>query len=310
MKNRTVVVTGGAGFIGSHIVDALVLRGNTVRVIDNLSTGRKENIAHVLDKIEFVEDSILNDEMLKRVLKGTDCVFHEAAVPSVPKSIKDPLTSHEANSTGTLKVLLAARSCGVKRVIYATSSSVYGDTKVFPTPETVPPNPLSPYALQKFSGERYATMFHKLYGLETVVLRYFNVFGPRQDPTSEYSAVIPKFIRLLKNGKTPTVFGDGSTSRDFTFVSDVVDANMLASEAEAAAGEVFNCAGGKPTNLNQLLETLQKLIGTNIKPLYQDFRAGDIKDSCADVSKAERVLGFKTQVSFEEGLKRTIMSIL
>jgi len=264
MQGKTVVVTGGAGFIGSHLVDGLLARGYTVRVIDNLATGRRENIAHVLDKIEFVEDSILNDDALKRVFTGADYVFHEAAIPSVPKSVKNPLASHEANSTGTLKVLLAARDVGVKRVVYATSSSVYGDTKIFPTPETVPPNPLSPYALQKFTGEKYTTLFYKLYGLETVVLRYFNVFGPRQDPNSEYAAVIPKFIRLLKNG---------------------------------------------PTSLNQLVEVLQKLLGTNVKPLYQDFRVGDIKDSYADASKAERILGFKTNVPFEEGLKRTIPTI-
>ena len=309
MQGKTVVVTGGAGFIGSHLVDGLLARGYTVRVIDNLATGRRENIAHVLDKIEFVEDSILNDDALKRVFTGADYVFHEAAIPSVPKSVKNPLASHEANSTGTLKVLLAARDVGVKRVVYATSSSVYGDTKIFPTPETVPPNPLSPYALQKFTGEKYTTLFYKLYGLETVVLRYFNVFGPRQDPNSEYAAVIPKFIRLLKNGQTPTIFGDGSTSRDFTFVTDVVDANIRAADTRAAAGEVFNCAGGKPTSLNQLVEVLQKLLGTNVKPLYQDFRVGDIKDSYADASKAERILGFKTNVPFEEGLKRTIPTI-
>ena len=309
MQGKTVVVTGGAGFIGSHLVDGLLARGYTVRVIDNLATGRRENIAHVLDKIEFVEDSILNDDALKRVFTGADYVFHEAAIPSVPKSVKNPLASHEANSTGTLKVLLAARDVGVKRVVYATSSSVYGDTKIFPTPETVPPNPLSPYALQKFTGEKYTTLFYKLYGLETVVLRYFNVFGPRQDPNSEYAAVIPKFIRLLKNGQTPTIFGDGSTSRDFTFVTHVVYSNIRAADTRAAAGEVFNCAGGKPTSLNQLVEVLQKLLGTNVKPLYQDFRVGDIKDSYADASKAERILGFKTNVPFEEGLKRTIPTI-
>ena len=308
-SSKTAVVTGGAGFIGSHLVDGLLAREYAVRVIDNLATGRRENIAHVLDKIEFVEDNILNEDALKRVFTGADYVFHEAAIPSVPKSVKNPLASHEANSTGTLKVLLAARDVGVKRVVYATSSSVYGDTKIFPTPETVPPNPLSPYALQKFTGEKYTTLFYKLYGLETVVLRYFNVFGPRQDPNSEYAAVIPKFIRLLKNGQTPTIFGDGSTSRDFTFVTDVVDANIRAADTRAAAGEVFNCAGGKPTSLNQLVEVLQKLLGTNVKPLYQDFRVGDIKDSYADASKAERILGFKTNVPFEEGLKRTIPTI-
>src|SRR3989344_556754 len=290
MKEKIAVVTGGAGFIGSHIADALIERGCKVRIIDNLSTGKKENIAHILDRIEFIEDSILSDDALKRAFKDADLVFHQAAVPSVPKSIKDPLTSHEANSTGTLKVLLAARELGVKRVIYSTSSSVYGDTKIFPPPETPPPNPLSPYALQKFTGEKYATLFYKLYGLETVVLRYFNVFGPRQDPNSEYAAVIPKFIRLLKNGQTPTIFGDGSTSREFTFVTDVVDANIRAADTRAAAGGGFNCAGGKPTSLNQLVEVLQKLLGTNVKPLYQDFRVGDIKDSYADASKAERIL--------------------
>lgn len=309
MKGKIAVVTGGAGFIGSHIADALLKRGCKVRIIDNLSTGGKENIEHILDKVEFVEDSILNDDALKAVLQGADYVYHQAAIPSVPKSVKNPLASHEANSTGTLKVLLAARDLGVKRVIYAASSSFYGDTPSLPKHEGMPPNPQSPYALQKFTGESYAMMFYKLYGLETVTLRYFNVFGPRQDPNSEYSAVIPKFIRALKRGEAPIVYGDGTTSRDFTFISDAVDANMLAGEAAGAPGEVFNCAGGRQITLNKLLETLQELLGTKIAPKYEDFRPGDIKHSYADISKAQKILGYKPRVTFVEGLKLTIPDI-
>lgn len=308
-SNKIVVVTGGAGFIGSHIVDALLERGASVRVIDDLSSGKKENIAHVLDRIEFVEDSILNTEALNAVMKGAHLVFHEAAVPSVPKSVKDPQTSHDANATGSLKVLIAARDAGVKRLVYAASSSFYGDTPTLPKDESMPANPLSPYALQKYVGERYAQMFSSLYGIETVALRYFNIYGPRQDPHSEYSAVIPKFIRLLKSGGTPTIYGDGETSRDFTFVADAVAANMLAATTPGISGEVFNCAGGRRVTLNELVAELQKQLGTSVTPEYAENRPGDIKHSYADCSKAERMMGYKSQVSFEEGVARTIASL-
>lgn len=290
-------------------MDALAERGARVRVIDDLSTGKKENLAAVMDRIEFVEDSILNSAVLARVMTGAEYVFHEAAVPSVPKSIRDPLTSHNANATGSLNVLLAARDAKVKRVVVAASSSFYGDTPTLPKNETMPPNPLSPYALQKFVGEKYAMQFFTLYGLETVALRYFNIYGPRQDPHSEYSAVIPRFIRLLKQGQAPTVFGDGTGSRDFTFVTDAVAANLLAATAPHAAGEVFNCAGGRQVTLTELIATLQQQLGTNLTPIYQDPRPGDIKHSFADISKAKRILGFEPQVTFEEGLKRTAESI-
>jgi UDP-glucose 4-epimerase len=308
-KNNIVVVTGGAGFIGSHIVDALAEQGAHVRVIDDLSTGKKENLAAVMDRIEFTEDSILNTAVLARVMAGAKYVFHEAAVPSVPKSVRDPLTSHNANATGSLNVLLAARDAKVKRVVVAASSSFYGDTPTLPKDETMPPNPLSPYALQKFVGEKYAMQFYALYGLETVALRYFNIYGPRQDPHSEYSAVIPRFIRLLKQGQAPAVFGDGTGSRDFTFVTDAVAANLLAATTPDAAGEIFNCAGGRQITLNELIATLQQQLGTNLTPVFQDPRPGDIKHSFADISKARRILGFAPRVTFEEGLKRTAATI-
>ena len=308
-SNKIAVVTGGAGFIGSHIVDALLARGATVRVIDNLSTGNKENIAHVLDKIQFVQDSILNETALAEVMKGAHFVFHQAAVPSVPKSVKDPETSHDANATGSLKVLIAARDAKVQRVVYAASSSFYGDTPTLPKDESMSANPQSPYALQKYVGEKYAALFTELYGLETVSLRYFNIYGPRQDPDSEYSAVIPRFVRILKQGSAPTIYGDGETSRDFTYVTDAVEANMLAATAPGIAGEVFNCAGGRRVSLNELVETLQKLLGTSVATKYEDFRQGDIKHSYADCSKAERMFGFKPQVTLEDGLAKTIASI-
>ena len=308
-KDKIAVVTGGAGFVGSHLVDALLAQGARVRVIDDLSTGKYENLAHVIDRIEFFEDSILNPTVLATVFSGATYVFHQAAVPSVPKSINDPLTSHNANTTGTLNVLLAAREAKVTRVVCAASSSYYGDTPTLPKVETMPPNPQSPYALQKFVGEKYATMFYKLYGLETVALRYFNIFGPRQDPNSEYSAVIPRFIRMLKSGSPVTIFGDGTGSRDFTFVTDTVQANLLAAITPGVAGEVFNCAGGRQVTLNELLDSLQKLLGTSATPSYLDPRAGDIKHSYADISKAATMLGWTPAITFEEGLERTIASI-
>ena len=303
------VVTGGAGFIGSHIADALLRQGWDVTIIDDLSTGRAENIANLLDSVEFIEKSILDEAALAQALAGAEVVFHQAAVPSVPRSIEEPLLTHEVNATGTLRVALAARAAGVKRIVYASSSSYYGDAKELPKREDMPPNPLSPYALQKFAGERYMVLTHKLFGVETVCLRYFNVFGPRQNPDSEYAAVIPKFIRLLKQGKAPVIFGDGSTTRDFTFISDAVEANLLAAAKPGVAGEVFNIAGGRQTSLNELVVLIGKTVGNSLPPEYQPFRLGDILHSLADISKAQKILGFTPRVSLEEGLLRTAAAI-
>ena len=308
-SNKITVVTGGAGFIGSHIVDALLARGGSVRVIDDLSTGKMENIAHILDRIEFVKDTILNTEVLAKVFAGADCIFHQAAIPSVPKSIRDPLSSHNANATGSLNVLLAARDAKVRRVICAASSSYYGDTPTLPKDETMPPNPLSPYALQKYVEEKYATMFYKLYGLETVALRYFNIYGPRQDPHSEYSAVIPLFIKKMKAGQSPNINGDGTASRGFTFIDDTVAANLLASQAPGIAGEIFNISGTGQTSINELVSKINAMLGASIEPSYGPERQGDIKHSYADISKAQRMLGWKPAVSFEEGLKLTAETI-
>jgi nucleoside-diphosphate-sugar epimerase len=303
------VVTGGAGFIGSHLCDVLLAKGYQVCVIDDLSTGRKENIAHIADKIEFIEGSILDPEALKRAFSGAQYIFHLAAVPSVPRSVQEPLATHEANSTGTLRVLLAAKEAGVKRVVYAGSSSYYGDTPTLPKKETMPPNPQSPYALQKYSGEAYAAMFYRLYGLETAVVRYFNVYGPRQNPDSQYAAVIPRFIRAVKKGEAPTVYGDGTTTRDFTYVSDTAAATLAAAEVAAAAGQIFNIAGGVQTSLNQLLDGIQRVVGKPAKPVFEPFRAGDIHDSLADISNAQRILGYKPAVPLEDGLERTVEAL-
>ena len=309
MEKIKAVVTGGAGFIGSHLVEALLVRGYRVTVVDDLSTGNRANIAHVLDQIDFIEGSILDESVLAQSFAGATYVFHQAAVPSVPKSLNDPLTSHEANATGTLKVLLAARDAKVSRVIYAASSSYYGDTPTLPKHEEMPPNPLSPYATQKYMGEAYMQQFHTFYGLETVCLRYFNIFGPRQDPDSEYSAVIPRFIKLMKGGEVPTINGDGSGSRGFTYVSDCVAANILAAEAPGVAGEVFNVSGGTRTTLNELVTAINTLLGTSVVPNYGSPRPGDILHSHADISKAQKALGYTPEVSLEEGLKRTAASL-
>src|SRR3989344_1035153 len=301
LSGKIVVVTGGAGFIGSHIAEALLERGCTVRIIDNVSTGKTENIAGIIDRVDFHEKSILDDAALAAVFHGSDYVFHQGAIPSVPKSVRDPLTSHEVNATGSLKVLLAARDAGVKRVIYAGSSSYYGDTPTLPKHEAMPPNPISPYATQKYMGEAYAQQFHRLYGLETVVLRYFNIFGPRQDPNSEYSAVIPKFVRTMKGGEQPVIFGDGSATRSYTYISDCVAANVSAAETPEAAGEIFNIASERQTSVNELVAAINRVLGTSIAPLYAEARQGDIMHSVADISKAERVLGYEPKVTLEEG---------
>jgi len=303
---KKVLVTGGAGFIGSHIVDALVERGLQVRVLDNLSTGRLENLEQSRNKIDFIETDLTDATAVARAVTGVDCIFHQAALASVPRSVAHPLDSHAACATATLTLLAAARKAGVKRLVYAGSSSAYGDQ---PTPvkkETDFPLPISPYAAAKLSGELYCHAFAAMKAVETVTLRYFNVFGPRQDPKSEYSAVIPRFITALLSGKAPMIFGDGKQSRDFTFVDDVVQANLLAAEAEDVSGRVFNIAHGNRTTLLELVAALNKLLGTKIQPKHDDPRAGDIRDSQADISEAKKCLGFEPKIDFVEGLRRSI----
>ena len=305
---RKVLVTGGAGFIGSHLVDALVARGDMVRVIDDESTGKKENLIPVMSRIEYIKGSVTDRELLKEVCKDVEVVFHLAAIGSVPRSVAEPEPSHDATATGTLNVLWAAKEASVKRVVFSSSSSVYGDDPTLPKVETLLGRVLSPYALQKKMAEEYTLLFSKLYGLETVALRYFNVFGPRQDPQSQYAALIPKFIEDMKAGKQPTVNGDGSASRSFTFVTDVVAANIAASESADAVGEAMNIGGSARTTVNQFVEALNIILGTSITPIYGPPRAGDIPHSMADLSKAGRLIGYEPKVSFEEGLKITVDS--
>lgn len=300
------LVTGGAGFIGSHIAEALVKRGDRVRVLDNLMTGKRENLAHLTGKLEFIEADIRDAAATRQAMEGVNIVFHEAAIPSVPRSVAEPQLNHDANVNGTFNVLMAARDAGVKRVVFAASSSAYGDTEVLPKVETMMPNPLSPYAAAKLVGELYCQTFTRVYGLETVALRYFNVFGPRQDPTSPYSGVISKFVTALLNNQAPTIFGDGEQSRDFTYIANVVDANLRAAEAPNAVGQVMNLGIGQRITLNQLFEELQKIIGTNLKPNYAETRAGDVRHSLADIARAESLLGYRPLVGLAEGLKYTV----
>jgi UDP-glucose 4-epimerase len=302
------LVTGAAGFIGSSLVRALLERGEHVRGIDNFSTGKRENLAEVLGRIEFREVDILDPEAMHQACQGMDYVFHQAAIPSVPKSILDPLGSNGANVDGTVNVLIAARDAKVKRVVYAASSSAYGDSLTLPKHEAMPPNPISPYAVAKLASEYYMVSFYRCYGLETVCLRYFNIFGPRQDPSSPYSGVLAKFSMQMLRGEQPTIFGDGETSRDFTFIDNAVSANLLARSTPAAqcAGRVFNCATGRRITLNQTFEALKSLIGYQGTANYAPERGGDIKHSLADISLAERHLGYKVLVGFEEGLARTV----
>ncbi|MBN1255109.1 MAG: SDR family oxidoreductase [Deltaproteobacteria bacterium] len=299
------LITGGAGFIGSHIVEELVSRGAGVRVIDNLSTGARENLLSAMDKIEFIEGDLRDPEVTARVMEGVDFVLHQAAIPSVPRSIKDPTGSTENNLNATLNLLMAARDAGVKRVVYASSSSVYGDSPTLPKEEDFIPAPLSPYAASKLAGEYYCQVFHHVYGLETVCLRYFNVFGPRQDPLSEYAAVIPKFITLALGKKPLTIFGDGEQSRDFSFVANVVQANLLACEAEGVAGETFNVGCGDRISLNQLVKELQTIVDADLKVEYTEPRPGDVKHSLASIKKAQKLMGYDPTVPLGEGLHRT-----
>lgn len=301
----TYLVTGGAGFIGSHLAEALVARGHRVRVVDSLVTGHRANLAH-LPSVEFLEGDLADLSVARAAMEGVGIVFHQAAIPSVPRSVKDPITSHRANVDATLNVLVAARDAGVRRLVYAGSSSAYGNTPTLPKVETMPSDPLSPYALQKLMAEDYCRLFTRLYGLETVTTRYFNVFGPRQDPSSPYSGVISLFIRALCEGRRPTIFGNGEQTRDFTFVANVVDGVLRASEAPEASGQVVNVATGGRISLNELFTRLRDLIGANVEPEYGEERAGDVRDSQADITKAARLLGYRPSVTFEAGLERTV----
>jgi nucleoside-diphosphate-sugar epimerase len=300
-----VLVTGGAGFIGSHLVERLLQEGYEVRVLDNFSTGRRENILDLAD-VEIVEGDLQSYERAHTAVRDCEAVFHQAALPSVPRSIQDPLTTNAANVIGTLNVLLSARDSGVRRVVFASSSSVYGANPTLPKSEDLPLAPISPYAVSKIAGEGYCRSFWEVYGLETVALRYFNVFGPRQDPRSQYSAVIPKFVISFLAGEQPTVYGDGDQTRDFTYVGNVVDGTVRALRVEEAAGKTFNIACGEQISINRLLDELRRLSGLDIQARYLDSRPGEVTHSHADVSRAESELGYRPEIAFDEGLKLTI----
>lgn len=331
-KNKKVLVTGGAGFIGSHLAYELVRRGYHVTILDDLSTGKRENIAALINptnstnrllpqqarvktrvsptkqgNADFVQGSVTNLPLLQETFREVDFVFHQAAIPSVPRSIKDPRSSHEANITGTLNVLLAARENNVKKVVYASSSSVYGDTPTLPKKEDMLPDPQSPYAVTKLAGEYYCQAFREIYGLPTVCLRYFNVYGPRQDPNSQYAAVVPMFINRVSRKKAPIIFGDGEQTRDFTFVKDVVEANILAVTSDAMG--VFNIGKGGRTTVNRLAEIIIQSVGSNVAPIHGEPRPGDVKHSLADISRAE-AFGYNPKYSLKEGLKQTVSSFV
>jgi len=303
-----VLVTGGAGFIGSNLTEALLKQGHRVRVLDDFSTGKRENLLYdeTYPSLEMVEGDIRDLAVCQKAMKGIEHVFHQAALPSVQRSVEDPLGSNAVNAGGTLNILFAAREETVKRVIYASSSSIYGDTPTLPKLEEMPANPLSPYALQKYIGEQYCRLFYQLYGLETVSLRYFNIFGPKQDPASVYSAVIPRFIDALLKGHPPLIFGDGEQSRDFTYIDNVVRANLLAMSAEHLQGEAINIACGKRVSLNQLLNILKEIVGSKVSPTHEEARKGDVKHSLADINKGKRLLNYDPQVGIEMGLKKTV----
>ena len=301
-----ILVTGGAGFIGSRLVERLLRIGHDVRVLDNFSTGHRANLAPFAVDIDIVEGDIRSHECVHNAVRGCDAVLHEAALPSVPRSIVDPLTSHATNATGTLNVLLAARDEDVRRLVFASSSSVYGAVEGLPKRETMQTMPISPYATAKLAAESYCRSFHEVYGLETVALRYFNVFGPRQDPNSEYAAVIPKFIAAYAAGRAPTIYGDGEQSRDFTYVDNVVDANLAALEAPGVSGRAFNIACGERITLNALTDELRAQMGVDIEPLHGPARPGDILHSLADVQRARDELDYEPRIGFSEGLRRTV----
>jgi len=302
----TILVTGGAGFIGSHIGAALRAQGDTVRVLDDLSTGFERNVEAIGEGVQFIRGSVTDPATVAKAVAGCDYVYHEAALASVPRSVAHPDASNHANVTGTLNVLMAARDAKVKRLVYAASSSAYGDTEVLPKVETMAVNPKSPYAVAKLAGEHYVSAFASCYGMETLSIRYFNVFGPRQDPKSPYAAVIPIFADALLEGRAPTIHGDGEQSRDFTYIDNVVSANVKALSAKKLSGEVVNVALGRRTTLNQLYEMIQGVIGTDIAAEYGPTRAGDVKHSEADITRAVNLLGYETLVGVEEGIRRTI----
>ena len=304
------LVTGGAGFIGSNIVEELLKLGHTVRVIDNFSTGKRENIKPFEKDIELIEGDIRSYHIVQQAVKGVEVVLHQAALPSVPRSINDPITTNEVIVTGTLNILQAARDAGVRRIVYASSSSIYGDNPELPKHEGMIPNPLSPYAVAKLAGEKYCLVFNRIYGLETIALRYFNVFGPKQDPFSQYSAVIPRFITAIKNDKSPVIYGDGEQSRDFTFVANVVKANLLASSPDCSSGFAINCACHDRTSLNELVIQINQLLGKEIKPIYEKSRPGDIKHSFASIELAKEKINYSPAVDFKRGIQMTIAGYL
>jgi nucleoside-diphosphate-sugar epimerase len=301
----TYLVTGGAGFVGSHLTEELVRRGHRVRVVDSLVTGKRRNVDHV-PGVEFIEGDLADAGVAETAVTGMDFVLHQAAIPSVPRSVKDPVTSNRANITASLNLLVAARDAGVKRLVYAGSSSAYGNTPTLPKREDMPTNPLSPYALQKLVVEQYCGMFTRLYGLETVTTRYFNVFGPRQDPGSPYSGVISLFSTALLEGRSPVIYGDGEQTRDFTYVANVVDGVLRTCEAPNIGGQMMNVATGGRISLNNLLQTLNRILGTTITAVYREPRAGDVRDSQADITRARTLLGYAPAVDLEEGLRRTL----
>jgi UDP-glucose 4-epimerase len=299
------LITGGAGFIGSHIAETLIGNGNLVRVLDNLSTGRSENIASFLDHVEFTEGDLRDDDAVQQAVEGVDYVFHQAAIPSVTYSVQNPISTETANVVGTLNLLQASRDAGVRRVVYASSASIYGDSPTLPKVETMLPRPKSPYAVSKMAIEHHCRVFTELFGLETVGLRYFNVFGPRQDPASEYAAVIPKFITSMLRGGAPTIYGDGTQSRDFTYVSNVVAANLLALTAPNMVGGVFNAAAGIRYTLLELVAGLNEILGARIDPLFAPSQPGDVKHSQSDIASIE-ANGYKVKIDFWEGLQKTV----
>jgi len=306
LKDKRILVTGGAGFIGSHIVDRLFALGARLTVVDNLITGKKENIQHLIDKITFIEESFYADKVLNEALEGIDFVSHQAALRSVPKSVEIPFDYHEVNVTGTLKLFLKAKEKKVKRIVFASSSSVYGERTDFPEQETDLTQPLSPYAASKLMGEIWGYVFSELYKLPVVALRYFNVFGPRQSLENQYAVVVPKFITCLLNNEQPPIYGDGRQERDFTYIDNVVEANILAFTAKDIEGEVFNVASGAPQSVNSLLANLQDITGKNIDPAYLEPRAGDVKKTEASIERIKSVLGWQPKVNFREGLERTV----
>lgn len=300
------LVTGGAGFIGSNICRRLVSEGCFVRVVDNLLTGKVENLAGITNKVDFIQADMGEEEVARRAVKDVDVVLHQGALPSVPRSVDDPAATHRHCVDATFTLLLAARDAGVKRFIYAASSSAYGDTPTLPKVESMPASPLSPYAAAKLVGEYYCSVFYKVFGLETISLRYFNVFGPHQDPTSQYAAAIPAFVTSILKGQQPTVFGDGEQSRDFTYIDNVVEANLLAARAKQTKGEVINIACGQAVTVNQIIDMINELVGRAVEPIYADARPGDVKHSLADISLAEELIGYKPVVEFRDGLRKAI----